>query len=788
MPAIFQLLTDKSNVSALRVLLAAVRLSIPVDVQLNGSFSRPCLQRIRTSSKVLEKPSQMCFTPSEMLRHLLHAQSMGEVDPSFYASFGVTGQTSSAGSAKIDGKAPCELFTMEQESILDFEMTTLACGLIPLYKERTYVSGLDAALKELEGRLEGEKKGKGVVLLDRTSASAELLPGSEAAGNFCVRASLFAALTPAFCTGGLLTNEQQQALPLLSLWFKEFKEEHEDLLDTVYEMLGVQEVDDFIRAPRRFELSPQLPKFYATTPIYYVNAAPHIGHVYSTLIVDVLGRYHRVKGERTFVTTGTDEHGQKVAEAASKKGMDTYEFTTSVANEFKECFQLMDIRTDMFTRTTNPHHYQIVQDIWRKLEAKGDIFLGTYHGWYSVSDEMFLTAQNVIDGVNKEGKPCKISAESGHEVTLVSEENYFFRLSAFRDRLLQYYRENPDSIVPEFRRRDVIRTVEKGLEDLSISRKKESVLNWAIPVPGSDTQCIYVWLDALFGYFSNVSVKPKEDGSDGYEIIGHEAVGLWPADVHVVGKDILKFHAIYWPAFLMSAGLPLPKKLLAHGWWTKDKKKISKSLGNAFDPVEKANEFGIDALKYFLLRESNFADDGDYSDANMIARLNGELADTLGNLAMRCVSQKINVDQQWPTPSPNSYTDLDEKLICEISALSGTVDHYYLLPDIQKALIAIFDTLRALNGYMTENAPWKLVSTDPTRLKTVLYLVMEGLRVSVTMLQPVMPQKCKAILNMLGVPEAQQTGAENFRFGAVKGSYKVNPLPEGEVLFSKVQK
>lgn len=827
--AILQLFTDKANPIALKVLLAATHLSVPVDVNLSSSYSSPYL-----TGGLPFFPSFPIYAPTEIIRHLLFTKK--------HCSCSCACDNTS--NDVSDHHSISSFFSLYQESVLDYVQTFLEPvisvsngnekpsgeTLIPLLKEfesrfhenfekRDITTGGECSTGS-SGRAMHVDVNKGICLSSDGKATMAASPTLNEI-NFCVDASIFSTLLPAFCPSGFLNVSEQMNIPILSAWYNQFSEQNEELLDSVCERLGAQEMGDFIRAPRTFSISPKLPKFYATTPIYYVNAAPHIGHVYSTLIVDVLGRYHRVKGERTFVTTGTDEHGQKVAEAARLKGKDPYSFTTGVAKEFRDCFESMDLQTDMFTRTTNPHHYEVVRMIWERLEKQGDIYLGKYEGWYSVSDESFLTAQNVTDGVDKAGKPCKVSLESGHVVNWVAEENYFFRLSAFQDRLLKYYKENPNCIVPEFRRRDVIRTVEKGLFDLSISRRADSVLNWAIPVPGNEAHCIYVWLDALFSYLSNVSVKPRHNGEvnegreDGphrspsttittsascgssspharhaegipYDVVDHTAVGLFPADVHVVGKDILKFHAIYWPAFLMSAGLPLPKKLVAHGWWTKDKKKISKSLGNAFDPVEKAKEFGVDALRYFLLRESNFADDGDYSDTNMVARLNGELADTLGNLCMRCVAPKLNPSMEWPRLD-QPLTDGDKKLIEEINTVAGVVDHYYLLPDIQKALISIFDTLRNLNGYITENAPWRLVKSDLPRLSTVLYLVMDGLRVCVTLLQPVMPKVSEKILIMLGVPEQNRYGVENMAFGVVmKGGEKVFGLPEGEVLFQKV--
>lgn len=816
---LFKLYTNAANHVALKVLLAATYLSVPVDVCLGPSYSSPFL-----TGTVLSFPSFPSFPisgPTEMIRHILFAKKISSLNPS----------TIETSHGLIKDPSNCQLFSLHQESLLNFVETSLRAVVSPLDKERKSVEQLLPPLIELEALLTKTFEEKEATLLEERaepsnknsvidgelhtdvenseeSSVVAALTSSQIA--FCVHASIFSTLLPVFCSGGLLEVSEQEKIPRLVCWYHHFYKQHEELLDLVFERLGVQEAADFLGASRTFSMSPKLQKFYATTPIYYVNASPHIGHVYSTLIVDVLGRYHRVKKERTFVTTGTDEHGQKVAEAARLKGMDPYSFTTSVASEFRECFKSMNLQTDMFTRTTSPHHYQVVREIWERLEKKGDIYLGKYEGWYSVSDESFLTAQNITDGVDKDGNPCKVSLESGHVVSWVAEENYFFRLSAFQDRLLKYFKENPDCIVPEFRRRDVIRSVEKGLHDLSISRRKESVLNWAIPVPGNEAHCIYVWLDALFSYFSNVSIKPRAEEASGehgmhgstsstctaslphttenivYDVVNHNEVGFFPADVHVVGKDILKFHAIYWPAFLMSAELPLPKKLVAHGWWTKDKKKISKSLGNAFDPVEKAKEFGVDALRYFLLRESNFSDDGDYSDINMIARLNGELADTLGNLCMRCVAPKLNPSEKWPS-SDQPFTEEDKAVIQDINAVAGVADHYYLLPDIQKVLIAVFETLRNLNGYITENAPWKLVKNDVCRLATVLYVVMDGLRICVTLLQPVMPDRCEKILNMLGVPDEKRCGAENMVFGAVmKGGEKVQGLADGEILFQKV--
>eukprot|EP00331_Platyophrya_macrostoma_P033963 CAMPEP_0176442230 /NCGR_PEP_ID=MMETSP0127-20121128/21686_1 /TAXON_ID=938130 /ORGANISM="Platyophrya macrostoma, Strain WH" /LENGTH=662 /DNA_ID=CAMNT_0017827193 /DNA_START=258 /DNA_END=2246 /DNA_ORIENTATION=- len=645
---------------------------------------------------------------------------------------------------------------MKEEEWLNWEATAFTALVHPLYSQKKLTN---AALEAF------------MYLNESIGADSIFMEDS------VVKFVVFSAVLPALCEGGLLPDSARSSIPQLIHWYEQFVHEKELLLSEAFSQLSVQEPADFLRVPRAFRMTPKLEKsFYVTTPIYYVNASPHIGHVYSTLIADAVARYHKVKGENVFFCTGTDEHGQKVAQAAEKLHKTPYEFATSVSNEFKSCFEQMRFDYNYFIRTTDATHEANVQEMWQKLEAKGDIFLGKYEGWYCVSDEAFVTPQYITDGVDRDGKPCKISTESGNPCVWVTEENYMFRLSAFKDRLLEWYRSNPGCIVPEFRRREVIRFVEKGLNDLSISRKKESC-SWGIPIPGNDKHVIYVWLDALSNYFTAARV-----GSDG-ALGDYEALQRWPADLHVLGKDILKFHAIYWPAFLMSAGLPLPSKLVAHGWWTKDKMKISKSLGNTFDPVQKANEYGYDALKYFLLRESAFADDGDYSDKNMIVRLNAELADTLGNLVMRCVSRKINVEGTWPVPS--AYQERDLALIQTISELAGTVDHYFLIPDIQKALIAIFDVLRALNAYTTENAPWKLVKENPERLGAVLYIIMEGVRICTTLISPVLSDTAPKILEQLGVARELRSGVENLVFGRIPPGTPLGPQSD-EILFPKV--
>ncbi|KEG08065.1 putative leucyl-tRNA synthetase [Trypanosoma grayi] len=665
---------------------------------------------------------------------------------------------------------------------MEWEATTFTWAVHSLYTQRRSSPESTAVFEYLDQKI-GENNCQGLCL-SATEVQDASAASTAPAPSFLIDCIMWCAVLPALCEGGLLEEKEREQLPHLVKWFQSFHAAREELIASAFEALAVQELADFLRAPRVYKVSPKVDKcFFVTTPIYYVNAAPHIGHVYSTLIADVIARYHKVRGERVFAMSGTDEHGQKVVEAARQKQMTPYEFTTHVSKEFKDCFTQMGYEMDYFIRTTNESHSRVVCELWSKLEAKGDIYLGRYEGWYSVSDESFLTAQNVTDGVDKDGNPCKVSLESGHAVTWVAEDNYMFRLSAFRERLLEWYHNNPSCIVPEFRRREVIRTVEKGLFDLSVSRKKETVQNWAIPVPGNPDHCIYVWLDALSNYYTGSRLRLGKDGEELHLVDDHTELDRFPADVHVIGKDILKFHAIYWPAFLMSAGLPLPKKIVAHGWWTKDHRKISKSLGNVFDPVEKAREFGFDALKYFLMRESGFSDDGDYSDKSMMARLNGELADTLGNLVMRCTSVKINLNREWP--APGAYNDKDEMLVQLIKEMPGVVDHFFLIPDVQRALVAIFDVLRVINGYVTDNAPWKLVKTDPERLRTVLYLTMEGVRLATLLLSPILSEKAPIIFDMLGVPVTNRSGLENFEFGVVPAGTPIGNAAGGEVLFTK---
>jgi methionyl-tRNA synthetase len=717
-----RLVSETATYQTLKGVLVAVSGALPLTVSILGKEGSAAYPRrgVWTTWPVLEDGDRFVTEPNVIAMHLA-------------------------------GKAPPQ---PADRQVLEWEATTFSRLTTSLYERRQVSPDSLAAFKTLEEMLSSTPR---TLVTD------------------CV---LYATLLPALCRDGLFPDASAK-FPALVQWYSTFEQAHSTVIKTAMDLLGVSEPRELITAKEIYKFTaPSTKPFYVTTPIYYVNAAPHIGHVYTTLIADCLARYHKVKGEEVFFMTGTDEHGQKIAKAAAEKGVTPEEFTTAVADSFKSCFKNLGFDFDHFIRTTDKEHEDVVKDMWTKLEATGDIFLGKYEGWYCVPDESFVTALQVKDVVDpKSGATIKVSTESNHPVTYVTEENYMFRMSAYQDRILEWLRSGP-VIVPEFRRQEVINIVLKGLPDLSVSRKLTSC-QWAIPVPKHSDYVIYVWLDALTNYLTSsriiIDAKGKRTMAP-----SSDTLKRWPG-VHIIGKDILKFHAIYWPAFLFAAGLPPPQQLVVHGWWTKDNLKISKSLGNAFDPEDKCKEFGTDAVKYFLLRESSLKDDGDYSDKSMIARLNGELADTLGNLVLRCVSKKIITDGK--VPKATAPTDADQLLATQVTDLIATVDHFMLVPDIQEALKQIFEVLRALNLYVTFNEPWKLAKSDPVRCGTVAYYMMESVRICSILLYPVMPVIADDILNQLGaVDPTLRKGIAALKWG---GLVPGTALGEGRVLFVK---
>ncbi len=477
------------------------------------------------------------------------------------------------------------------------------------------------------------------------------------------------------------------------------------------------------------------PRYYVTTPIYYVNAQPHIGHAYTTLACDMLARFKRLDGFDVKFLTGTDEHGQKVATSARAAGIDPQRFTDRVSRNFRDLAEFMACSNDDFIRTTEARHKTSVQALWARLVDAGDIYLGAYAGWYATRDEAFYTESEL----EKRPDGTYVAKASGAEVEWVEEPSYFFRLSAWQDRLLAFYEANPDFILPKTRRNEVVSFVQGGLQDLSVSR---TALDWGISVPGDDAHVVYVWLDALTNYITAVGF-PDTDG---------DYARYWPADVHMVGKDILRFHAVYWPAFLMAAGLRPPRRVFAHGWWTNESQKISKSLGNTIDPIKLIETYGLDQVRYFLLREVPFGNDGDFSHAAMVHRINGDLANDFGNLAQRVLSM-IHKNCDKMVPSPGAMTEDDRALL---DAAAGAKARMGAAIDVQafhEALEHLWNVVRAANAYVDRQAPWALRKTDPDRMRTVLYVLAETLRHLAILAQPVMPDSAGRMLDLLAVAE-----------------------------------
>ncbi|NJD90480.1 MAG: methionine--tRNA ligase [Geobacter sp.] len=478
--------------------------------------------------------------------------------------------------------------------------------------------------------------------------------------------------------------------------------------------------------------------FYLTTPIYYVNDVPHIGHAYTTLAADVLARYRRIMGDRVFFLTGTDEHGQKVEKAANAAGETPLELADRVMKRFQLLWSKLGIEYTDFIRTTQERHKVGVSHIFSQLMAQGDIYLGEYEDWYCTPCETFWTETQLIDG------KCP---DCNRPVDKLKEESYFFRMSAFQQRLLDHIDANPDFIQPRSKRNEIVAFVKEGLRDLSVSR---TTFNWGIPVPDNEKHIIYVWFDALSNYITALGYPDKEGNFKDF----------WPVDVHLIGKDILRFHAVYWPTFLMAAGLPLPKKVFAHGWWTVEGQKMSKSLQNVVEPNMLIDRYGVDAVRYFLLREVPFGLDGDFSHSALVNRINSDLANDLGNLLSRSTAM-INKYFGGTLPNCGELTPLDGAYRDKSVEMLKSVDTLMSELAFSKALQSIWEVISAGNKYIDETAPWTLAK-DPAqaeRLGTVMYCLAESQRLVYSVLAAFMPATSAKGLGYLGIATAPDEAA-----------------------------
>ena len=503
--------------------------------------------------------------------------------------------------------------------------------------------------------------------------------------------------------------------------------------------------------------------FYITTPIFYVNDVPHIGHAYTILACDVLARSMRLSGYDVKFLTGTDEHGQKVEKSAAKIGLDPLTFTDQVSERFRDLCTIMQFSNDDFIRTTEARHKIAAQALWNKLLDSGNIYLGKYAGWYAVRDEAFYHESELTS----EGL-----APTGAPVEWVEEPSYFFKLSEWGDKLLEFYAKNPSFIKPESRVNEVINFVKGGLQDLSVSRTSFA---WGVKIPNSEEHVMYVWLDALTNYISALGY-PDLDAKDYKK--------YWPADIHVVGKDITRFHAIYWPAFLMAAELPLPKSIIAHGWWTNEGQKISKSVGNVIDPLKLIEEFGLDQVRFYLMREVHFGNDGNYSRQTMISRINSELANNIGNLIQRTLSFiNKNADSCIPSIDPINLKSIYE---CDLLNLAKrcavSMPKLMAEQEINAALDEIIKLATHANIYIDREAPWLLKNNNVKKMNEILYVLAETIRYIGILLQPFVPTAAAKILDLLAIDKNQRMfSAANEKNALIAGT----KIPAPAIVFPR---
>jgi methionyl-tRNA synthetase len=502
-------------------------------------------------------------------------------------------------------------------------------------------------------------------------------------------------------------------------------------------------------------------KFYITTAISYPNGAPHIGHAYEAIATDAIARFERLDGKDVFFLTGTDEHGLKMKQTALKEALPPRVLADRNSARFREMAAALDLSNDDFIRTTETRHYRASEEIWRRMARadNGDIFLKKYAGWYSVRDEAFYAEKETVVGpdgirVGPQGTP----------VEWFEEETFFFRLSAYQDRLLAHYEQNPDFILPRERRNEVVSFVKGGLEDLSISR---TTLDWGIAVPGAPEHVMYVWVDALTNYITGVGFPDEHSPLWRY----------WPADVHVIGKDILRFHAVYWPAFLMSARLELPKRIFSHGFVLNRGEKMSKSVGNVVDPFDLVNAYGVDQVRYFFLREVAFGQDGNYNHEAIVNRINADLANDLGNLAQRSLAM-IAKNCGGKIPEPGAFTVADQAILAAADALHGKAREAMDRQAIKQYLDAVWAVVADANRYFAGEEPWAKRKTDPKRMETILYVTAEVVRQVAILAQPATPAGAARLLDGVGVDRAERSFGLLGAAGRLKPGTAV-PAPAG---------
>ncbi len=504
-------------------------------------------------------------------------------------------------------------------------------------------------------------------------------------------------------------------------------------------------------------------RYFITTAIAYPNGPPHIGHAYEAIATDAIARFMRLDGHDVFFLTGTDEHGIKMLQTAAKEGIVAQDLADRNVPLFKDMVARLNCSNDDFIRTTEPRHHRSSAAIWERMAQAGDIYLSNYSGWYSVRDEAYYGENETA--VDADGVRC---GPTGTPVEWVEEESYFFRLSAFQDRLLDLYTRVPDFVLPRERMNEVASFVRGGLQDLSISR---TTFDWGIRVPGDPRHIMYVWVDALTNYITGVGFPDTES-----EMFRR----YWPADLHVIGKDILRFHAVYWPAFLMSAGVEVPRRVFSHGFLFNRGEKMSKSVGNVIDPFALADAYGVDQLRYFFLREVPFGQDGNYSHEAIVSRINADLANDLGNLAQRSLTM-IARQLKGILPKPGKYSENDKALLASADAMIGKAREAMATQQLNQVLTMVWLVVADANRYFVAEAPWELAKSNRTRFRTVLYVTAEVIRRIAILVWPFMPQSADKLLDLLAIPASER----EFRFLVRRRIKKGSELPPPAPVFPR---